>query len=77
MSAAAAAVAVMVVVVCSRLLTWRDMQHIVVLTARPQNLKANDWVTNGAGHDGIYCSSGDVTVWQILEHCVTNLPIRY
>ncbi|XP_074649613.1 furin-like protease kpc-1 [Tubulanus polymorphus] len=28
-------------------LSWRDMQHIVVMTARPGNLKANDWVMNG------------------------------
>ncbi|XP_050402509.1 furin-like protease kpc-1 isoform X1 [Patella vulgata] len=30
-------------------LTWRDMQHIVVETAKPDRLKANDWVTNGVG----------------------------
>ncbi|VDN02135.1 unnamed protein product [Thelazia callipaeda] len=30
-------------------LTWRDMQHIVVRTARPLNLRAGDWVTNGIG----------------------------
>ncbi|KAK0168883.1 hypothetical protein PV327_002645 [Microctonus hyperodae] len=30
-------------------LTWRDMQHIVVRTANPLNLVANDWVTNGVG----------------------------
>jgi len=41
-----------VVVVFSRLLTWRDMQHIVMLTARRANLQADDWVTNGAGHSG-------------------------
>ncbi|XP_071494703.1 furin-like [Diadema antillarum] len=29
-------------------MTWRDMQHIIVLTARPENLKTDDWVTNGA-----------------------------
>ncbi|XP_048513819.1 furin-like protease 1 isoform X2 [Athalia rosae] len=28
-------------------LTWRDMQHIVVRTAKPANLRAPDWVTNG------------------------------
>lgn len=33
-------------------LTWRDMQHIVVATARPANLKALDWVTNGVGRNG-------------------------
>ena len=34
-------------------LTWRDMQHIVVQTARPANLQTNDWVTNGVGRRGI------------------------
>lgn len=34
----------------NRLLTWRDMQHIVVQTAQRGNLQADDWVTNGAGH---------------------------
>ncbi|XP_022901690.1 proprotein convertase subtilisin/kexin type 4-like isoform X1 [Onthophagus taurus] len=32
-------------------LTWRDMQHIVVRTARPQNLIARDWQTNGVGRN--------------------------
>ncbi|XP_076465888.1 furin-like protease kpc-1 isoform X3 [Babylonia areolata] len=30
-------------------ITWRDMQHIVVETAKPDNLKAPDWVINGVG----------------------------
>jgi hypothetical protein len=33
-------------------LTWRDMQHIVVLTARRGNLNADDWKTNGVGRYG-------------------------
>ena len=28
-------------------LTWRDVQHVIVRTARPVNLKATDWRTNG------------------------------
>ncbi|KAL1139588.1 hypothetical protein AAG570_006570 [Ranatra chinensis] len=32
-------------------LTWRDMQHIVVATARPANLKAYDWTVNGVGRN--------------------------
>ncbi|XP_074599820.1 proprotein convertase subtilisin/kexin type 4-like isoform X3 [Brevipalpus obovatus] len=32
-------------------LTWRDMQHIVVLTAKPANLHAKDWKTNGVGRN--------------------------
>ncbi|XP_051155782.1 furin-like protease 1, isoforms 1/1-X/2 [Leptopilina boulardi] len=32
-------------------LTWRDMQHIVVQTAKPWNLNSSDWVTNGIGRN--------------------------
>nr|XP_023698827.1 proprotein convertase subtilisin/kexin type 6-like isoform X1 [Paramormyrops kingsleyae] len=32
------------------LLTWRDVQHLLVRTSRPVHLKANDWKTNAAGH---------------------------
>jgi furin len=33
-------------------LTWRDMQHVVVRTARQTNLKADDWQINGVGRNG-------------------------
>lgn len=36
----------------NRDLTWRDMQHIVVRTARPANLKSSDWKVNGVGRNG-------------------------
>lgn len=29
------------------------MQHIVVLTARPTHLLANDWIVNGVGRKGL------------------------
>ena len=32
-------------------LTWRDVQHIVVMTARRANLRASDWVVNGVGRN--------------------------
>uniref|UniRef100_A0A3Q3JNC6 Proprotein convertase subtilisin/kexin type 6 n=1 Tax=Monopterus albus TaxID=43700 RepID=A0A3Q3JNC6_MONAL len=32
------------------LLTWRDVQHLLVNTSRPLHLKADDWKTNAAGH---------------------------
>ncbi|XP_035019066.1 proprotein convertase subtilisin/kexin type 6 [Hippoglossus stenolepis] len=32
------------------LLTWRDIQHLLVKTSRPVHLKADDWKTNAAGH---------------------------
>ncbi|XP_064474546.1 furin-like protease 1, isoforms 1/1-X/2 isoform X2 [Ornithodoros turicata] len=35
----------------NRKLTWRDMQHIVVRTARPANLHASDWLTNGVNRN--------------------------
>ncbi|XP_052663906.1 proprotein convertase subtilisin/kexin type 6 isoform X3 [Harpia harpyja] len=36
------------------LLTWRDVQHLLVKTSRPVHLRAADWKTNGAGHKAIY-----------------------
>lgn len=33
-------------------LTWRDMQFIVMLTARPDGLNAADWITNAVGRRG-------------------------
>ncbi|KAK7481352.1 hypothetical protein BaRGS_00027432 [Batillaria attramentaria] len=30
-------------------MTWRDMQHIVVETAKPDNLNADHWTINGVG----------------------------
>lgn len=33
-------------------LTWRDLQHIVVRTAKPANLLARDWITNGVNRNG-------------------------
>ncbi|KAK8760891.1 hypothetical protein V5799_027842, partial [Amblyomma americanum] len=32
-------------------LTWRDMQHIVVRTAKPANLHTSDWQKNGVGRN--------------------------
>jgi len=32
-------------------LTWRDIQHIVVRSAKHANLEANDWNYNGAGYN--------------------------
>lgn len=37
---------------CSKNLTWRDMQHLVVQTSKPAHLNANDWATNGVGRKG-------------------------
>lgn len=32
------------------LITWRDVQHLLVKTSRRVHLKADDWKTNAAGH---------------------------
>ncbi|XP_023669764.1 proprotein convertase subtilisin/kexin type 6 [Paramormyrops kingsleyae] len=32
------------------LVTWRDVQHLLVKTSRSAHLKAGDWKTNAAGH---------------------------
>ncbi|KAL4613267.1 proprotein convertase subtilisin/kexin type 6 [Arapaima gigas] len=32
------------------LITWRDVQHLLVKTSRPAHLKASDWKTNAVGH---------------------------
>lgn len=31
-------------------LTWRDLQHIIVATSRPDHLDDKEWVVNGAGY---------------------------
>ncbi|XP_071954109.1 furin-1-like isoform X1 [Antedon mediterranea] len=31
-------------------LTWRDLQHIIVMTSQAEGLIENDWTTNGAGY---------------------------
>lgn len=36
----------------SPLLTWRDVQHIIVKTSRAGHLSAPDWKTNAAGYNG-------------------------
>ena len=33
-------------------LTWRDMQHLVVFTSRPDPLHDTNWITNGIGKKG-------------------------
>jgi len=46
----------------NRELTWRDMQHIVVRTARPANLKSSDWKVNGVGRNG-----------KLLQFCTSDI----
>ena len=34
-------------------LSWRDMQHIVVMSSRTQPLRDAYWIVNGVGRQGI------------------------
>uniref|UniRef100_A0A0N4ZN75 P/Homo B domain-containing protein n=1 Tax=Parastrongyloides trichosuri TaxID=131310 RepID=A0A0N4ZN75_PARTI len=50
-TSAAAPIAVGIVALtleANPMLTWRDIQHIVVQTSKPDGLISEDWVTNGA-----------------------------
>ena len=35
-------------------LTWRDMQYIVMMTARPEPLVDGEWIVNAVGRKGAY-----------------------
>ena len=48
-SAPMAAAMIALVLEAKPSLTWRDVQHIIVRTSRPANLRATDWQTNGMG----------------------------
>lgn len=41
----------------SPLLSWRDVQHIIVKTSRAGHLSAPDWKSNAAGYNGLYTHS--------------------
>uniref|UniRef100_A0A914UZT1 P/Homo B domain-containing protein n=1 Tax=Plectus sambesii TaxID=2011161 RepID=A0A914UZT1_9BILA len=60
-------------------LSWRDLQHIVVRTARPENLRAGDWVTNGVGRN-VSHSFGfgllDAGAMVLLARSWTNVPAQ-
>ena len=59
-------------------LTWRDMQHIVVRTAKPANLKAPDWVTNGVGRNGIGTKLKIIIqpTLSFLSYCIGPRPVK-
>ena len=44
------------------MLTWRDVQYLVVKTSRRADLKAKDWTVNGAGYEGNYSSKIETEV---------------
>lgn len=37
---------------CSPDLTWRDVQYITLMTARPEPMVDGQWVTNALGRQG-------------------------
>lgn len=41
-------------IIFSNNLTWRDIQHVIVKTSKPDNLKGRTWNTNGAGKKCTY-----------------------
>ena len=58
-------------------LTWRDLQHIVALTAHPENLNASDWKQNGVGRyvsDWFGYGLLDATAMVELASKWTNVP---
>lgn len=52
-------------------LTWRDLQHIVVLTARKGNLEADDWVLNGVRRPGRCHHLAAITLLLIVLNTLT------
>lgn len=50
----------------SLLLTWRDVQHLLVKTSRPVHLKADDWKTNAAGLRGTLRSASNTHIIHLL-----------
>ncbi|XP_028269207.1 proprotein convertase subtilisin/kexin type 5b isoform X1 [Parambassis ranga] len=50
-SAPMAAAIIALALEANPLLTWRDVQHIIVKTSRPGHLSAPDWKTNAAGYN--------------------------
>lgn len=66
-----------VFVFCSFLLTWRDVQHLLVRTSRPVHLKADDWRTNAAGHRGTLHSSPNTNIVHWLFYTWNTLNYEH
>ncbi|KAK9542508.1 hypothetical protein VZT92_000365 [Zoarces viviparus] len=70
------------------LLTWRDVQHLLVKTSRPVHLKADDWKTNAAGLRvshlygfGLVDAEAlvlEATKWRTVppQHTCSQMPVR-
>ncbi len=61
-------------------LTWRDVQHIVVQTARIPNAEEEGWTVNGAGHHvSHHFGFGALDCGQMVEAAQTwtNVPPQH
>lgn len=71
-------------------LTWRDVQHIIVRTSRPLDLKAPDWTTNAMGRKvshsygyGLMDATAMVSIarnWRMMPkqmECTVTSPYYY
>ena len=52
-------------------LTWRDMQHLVVETARIPNPEEGGWLLNGAGYHVNHRFASARTLLKFIRH-LTN-----
>ena len=89
-SAPMAAAIIALVLEANPSLTWRDVQHIIVRTAQPKNLRATDWKPNGmnrmVSHSygyGLMDTAAMVKVakdWTLVprqEKCLVQSPYYY
>ena len=89
-SAPMAAAIIALVLEANPTLTWRDVQHIIVRTAQPKNLRATDWKPNGmnrmVSHSygyGLMDSAAMVKTakdWTLVprqEKCLVQSPYYY
>ena len=89
-SAPMAAAIIALVLEAKPSLTWRDVQHIIVGTAKPRNLRATDWKPNGMNRSvshsygyGLMDSAAMVKTakrWTLVprqEKCLIQSPYYY
>lgn len=55
----------------SPLLSWRDIQHIIVKTSRAGHLSAPDWKTNAAGYNGTHTLT-QIDIINLSIHCLNT-----
>uniref|UniRef100_UPI00358EAEF0 proprotein convertase subtilisin/kexin type 6-like isoform X3 n=2 Tax=Myxine glutinosa TaxID=7769 RepID=UPI00358EAEF0 len=58
------------------LLSWRDVQHLIVRTSRAAHLKATDWKTNGAGYQVSHLYGfGLMDAFEMVRAAETWMPV--